>query len=265
MRALLWLFAILLLAFLLAPIGIVMATSFDPSPFMQFPPRHLSPHWYTHFFASDHWVQPTLLSLRVALVVTACSTLLGTLAAIGLVRGEFDGRTALEMFLLSPMVVPIVVLALGLFFLFSSAHLLDHPAALYLGHTIVATPLVIILVRAGLRTTDPTMERAARSLGASAWRALWHVTLPAIRESIIAGAIFSFLVSFDEVVIAIFVGGPSATTLPKQMWESIRFEIDPTLTAIASMLTLLAIALLLGGELVAWRHIQRRRAPAAPG
>jgi ABC-type spermidine/putrescine transport system permease subunit II len=149
-----------------------------------------------------------------------------------------------------------VVLALGLFFLFSSAHLLDHPVALYLGHTIVATPLVIIMVRAGLRTTDASMERAARSLGASAWSAMRYVTLPSIRESIIAAAIFSFLVSFDEVVIAIFVGGPDATTLPKQMWESIRFEIDPTLTAIASMLTLLAVVVLIVGEVVGGKRGQ---------
>ena len=113
---------------------------------------------------------------------------------------------------------------------------------------------MIILVRAGLRTADPAMERAARSLGANAWRTLRHVTLPAIRESIIAAAVFSFLVSFDEVVIAIFVGGPDATTLPKQMWESIRFEIDPTLTAIASMLTLLAVLVLIVGELVGARR-----------
>lgn len=254
MRILLWLLCSLLLVFLLAPIGIVMATSLNPSPYMEFPPRAFSLHWYANFFTSDHWVQPALLSLRVAVVVTLCSTVLGTLAAIGLVRGSFRGRAAMEMFLLSPMVVPIVVLALGMFFLFSSAHLLDRPIALYLGHTVVATPLVIILVRAGLRTADPAMERAARSLGANAWRTLRYVTLPSIRESIIAGAIFSFLVSFDEVVIAIFVGGPSATTLPKQMWESIRFEIDPTLTAIASMLTLLAIAVLAGAELVSGRR-----------
>jgi ABC-type spermidine/putrescine transport system permease subunit II len=254
MRALLWLFCCLLLVFLVAPIVIVMATSLGPSPYMEFPPRQISLHWYENFFASDHWVQPALLSLRVAVVVMLCSTVLGTLAAIGLVRGSFRGRAVLEMFLLSPVVVPIVVLALGLFFLFSTVHLLDRPLGLYLGHTIVATPLVIILVRAGLRTADPAMERAARSLGASAWRTMRHVTLPSIRESIIAGAIFSFLVSFDEVVIAIFIGGPSATTLPKQMWESIRFEIDPTLTAIASMLTLLAIAVLVAGEVVVGRR-----------
>lgn len=191
MRIVLWAFGVLLLTFLLAPIAIVMATSLSSSPYMEFPPRDISLHWYANFFGSQHWVDPALLSLRVALVVTVCSTALGTLAAIGLVRGSFRARAALEMFLLSPMVVPIVVLALGLFFLFSSAHLLDRPIALYLGHTLVATPLVIILVRAGLRTTDPAMERAARSLGANGWRTLYYVTLPTIRESIIAGAVFS--------------------------------------------------------------------------
>jgi putative spermidine/putrescine transport system permease protein len=156
----------------------------------------------------------------------------------------------LEMFFISPMVVPVIVLALGLFFLFSSAHLLDKPVALYLGHTLVATPLVIVLVRAGLRVTDPSLELAARSLGASYWRTMRYITLPAIRESIAAAAIFSFLVSFDEVVIAIFVGGPDATTLPKRMWETIRFEIDPTLTAVSTLVTLVAVVVLVAAELL---------------
>jgi ABC-type spermidine/putrescine transport system permease subunit II len=247
---LLWVFCGALILFLVAPIVIVMITSFNPSPYMDFPPRHLSLRWYANFFSSAEWIEPTLLSLRIALVVTVAATVLGTLAAIGIVRGRFRGRQVLEMFFISPMVVPVVVLALGLFFLFSSAHLLDRPVALYLGHTLIATPLVIVLVRAGLRVTDPSLELAARSLGASYWRTLRHVTLPSIRESIAAAAIFSFLASFDEVVIAIFVGGPSATTLPKRMWETIRFEIDPTLTAVSSVLTLVAFAVLVAAELL---------------
>lgn len=249
-RVLLWVFCGLLILFLIAPIVVVMITSFNASPYMDFPPRHLSLHWYENFFTSAHWLEPALLSLRVALVVTISATILGTLAAIGIVRGRFRGRQALEMFFISPMVVPIVVLALGLFFLSSSAHLLDKPPALYLGHTLVATPLVIVLVGAGLRAADPSLELAARSLGANYWRTLRHVTLPSIRESIAAAAIFSFLVSFDEVVIAIFVGGPDATTLPKRMWETIRFEIDPTLTAVSSVLTLVAIIVLVAAELL---------------
>ncbi len=249
-RALLWLLCGLVILFLVAPIVIVMITSLNDSPYMEFPPRHLSLRWYRNFFASAQWLDPALLSLRVALVVMVCATVLGTMAAIGIVRGEFRGRRALEMFFVSPMVVPVVVLALGLFFLFSGAHLLDRPIALYLGHTLIATPLAIVLVRAGLQASDPSLQLAARSLGAGYWRALFNVTLPSIRESVAAAAVFTFLISFDEVVIAIFVGGPDATTLPKRMWESIRFEIDPTLTAISTLLTLLAIAVLVSAELL---------------
>lgn len=258
-RALLWGFGVVLLLFLIAPIGIVVVTSLNPSPYMDFPPRELSLHWYANFFASPHWTGPALLSLRVALIVSAVSTVLGTSAAIGIVRGRFPGRQLIEVFLISPMVVPIVVLALGLFFLFSATHLLNRWPALVLGHTVVAMPIVVILVRAGLRTADPAMELAARSLGANFFRALWLVTLPAIRESIAAAAIFSFLISFDEVVVAVFVGGPDATTLPKRMWETIRFEIDPTLTAISSLLTLLVVLVLLAAE--GARRLGARGAP----
>lgn len=243
-RAALWGLCALLLVFLIAPILVVMVTSLNDSQYMEFPPRTWSLRWYANFFGSAQWTGPALLSLRVALVVSVCATVLGTLAAIGIVRGRFRGRQVLEMFLISPMVVPIVVMALGLFFLFSTVHLLDRPVALYLGHTVVATPLVIVLVRAGLRATDPSLELAARSLGANAWRTLIYVTLPAIRASLAAAAVFAFLVSFDEVVIAIFVGGPESTTLPKRMWETIRFEIDPTLTAVSSLLTLVAVFVL---------------------
>ena len=178
-RVLLWVFCSALLLFLVAPIAIVMITSLNASPYMDFPPRQLSLRWYANFFGSAQWIEPTLLSLRIALVVTVSSTVLGTLAAIGIVRGRFRGRQGLEMFFISPMVVPVVVLALGLFFLFSSAHLLDKPVALYLGHTLVATPLVIVLVRAGLLKPkgDPqrycvkkySRSQLARNLTNEAW------------------------------------------------------------------------------------------------
>lgn len=109
----------------------------------------------------------------------------------------------------------------------------DSPRVLALGHTVIATPTVIVIVMAALRVSDPAMELAACSLGANYWRALWFVTIPSIRPALVAGAAFAFLISFDDVVIAIFLGGPDATTLPKRMWETIRFEIDPTLTAIS--------------------------------
>jgi len=245
-RAALWILCAVLIVFLIAPILVIVVTSFNDSPYLEFPPRRLSLRWYGTFFTSAHWYEPALLSLRVALVTMVSATLLGTAAALGIVRGQFPGKRSLELFLISPMVVPIVVLALGFYFLFSGYHLLGTPVALYLGHTTLATPLVIVLVLSALRVSDPSLELAARSLGANYWWALWHATIPAIRPAILSGAAFAFLMSFDEVVIAIFVGGPDATTLPKRMWETIRFEIDPTLTAISSLLTLLAVVVLVG-------------------
>jgi len=249
-RVVLWVLAGLLLVFLVAPIVVIMITSFNGTPYMEFPPRSLSLRWYANFFTSPHWYETALLSLRVALLTMVAATVLGTAAAIGLVRGSFPGRRALEAFFISPMVVPIVVIALGFYFLFSGYRLLDTSLALFLGHTVIATPIVIVIVRAALQTTNPAMEFAARSLGANFWRSLWYVTLPSVKAAIGSAAAFAFLISFDDVVIAIFVAGPNSTTLPKRMWETIRFEIDPTLTAISSLLTVLAVIVLVGVELL---------------
>ena len=249
-RRLLWTYCVLTLAFLCAPIAIVVVVSFNATEFIQFPPQSWSLRWYQNYFKGRQWLEPTLLSLRVAVVTMGLSTVLGTAAAIGLVRGRFRGRRALEFFFVSPMVVPSIVLAIGLYLLFARFRLVGQPLALYLAHTVVATPLVIVIVSAALKTTDAAIELAARSLGAGYFRTLWHVTLPAILPAVISGAAFAFLVSFDEVVLAIFLGGPTTTTLPKRMWESVRFEIDPTLTAISTLLVLIPIVILAGVELV---------------
>jgi len=249
-RMVLWALASLLMVFLIAPIVVIMITSFNGTPYMEFPPKSLSLRWYANFFTSAQWYNTALLSLRVALATMMAATVLGTTAAIGIVRGEFPGRRALEAFFISPMVVPIVVIALGFYFMFSAYGLINTALGLFLGHTVIATPLVIVVVRAALQTTNPAMEFAARSLGANFWRSLWYVTLPSVKAAIVSAAAFAFLISFDDVVIAIFVAGPDSTTLPKRMWESIRFEIDPTLTAISSLLTVIAMIVLIGVEFV---------------
>jgi ABC-type spermidine/putrescine transport system permease subunit II len=248
-RRLLWTYGVLTLVFLCAPMVVVVVVSFNASEFIQFPPRAWSLRWYQNYFTARQWVEPTLLSLRIAAVTMVLSTLLGTAAAIGITRGRFRGRRALEFFFVSPMVVPSIVLAIGLYLLLARFKMVGQPVALYLAHTVVATPLVIVIVSAALRTTDQAIELAARSLGAGYFRALWHVTLPAILPAVISGAAFAFLASFDEVVLAIFLGGPATTTLPKRMWESVRFEIDPTLTAISTLLVLIPIVILGGVEI----------------
>lgn len=243
-RRALWVYCGLTLAFLVAPIAIVIAVSFNATEFIEFPPRAWSLRWYRNYLGSSQWVEPTLLSLRIAAVTTVLATVLGTAAAIGLVRGRFRGRRALEFFFVSPMVMPTIVLAIGLYLLFARFKIVGHPMALYLAHTVVAAPLVIVIVSAALKTTDSAIELAARSLGAGYFRTLWHVTLPAIMPAVISGAAFAFLLSFDEVVLSIFLGGPTTTTLPKRMWESVRYEIDPTLTAISTLLVVVPILIL---------------------
>jgi ABC-type spermidine/putrescine transport system permease subunit II len=233
-RRLLWATSIATLVFLCAPIVIVVVVSFNASEFIQFPPQGWSLRWYRNYFGARQWLEPTLLSLRVALVTMVLASALGTAAAIGLTRGRFRGRRALELFFVSPMIVPTIVLAIGLYLLFARFRLVGQP----------------VVLSAALRTTDSAIELAARSLGAGYFRTLWHVTLPAIRPAVISGAAFAFLVSFDEVVLAIFLGGPATTTLPKRMWESVRYEIDPTLTAISTLLVLIPIIALAGVEAV---------------
>ena len=249
-RPLLWTCCVLTLVFLCAPILIVVVVSFNASEFIEFPPRAWSLRWYQNYLGARQWVEPTLLSLRIAFVTMVLATVLGTAAAIGLTRGRFRGRRMLEFFFVSPMVMPTIVLAIGLYLLFARFKLVGQPLALYLAHTVVAAPLVIVIVSAALKTTDSAIELAARSLGAGYFRTLWHVTLPAILPSVVSGAAFAFLLSFDEVVLAIFLGGPATTTLPKRMWESVRYEIDPTLTAISTLLVIIPIVILTGVEIV---------------
>jgi putative spermidine/putrescine transport system permease protein len=234
--------------FLVLPILIIVPTSFNASAYMDFPPKGWSLRWYRAYFESRAWTEPTWLSLRVALATTGIATALGTLAAFGLVRGRFRGRRALEYFLLSPMIVPHIVFAVGAYLLFARVALVGRPAALYLAHTVVAIPLVVVVVASALRTYDRTLEQAARSLGAGYAQTLRHVTIPLIRPAILSAAAFAFLISFDEVILAIFLGGPGATTLPKKMWDSVRYEIDPTLTAIATLLVVLSVVLLAVAE-----------------
>lgn len=263
-RVALWIVASAVLFFLLLPLAIIVPSSFSASAYMEFPPRGLSLQWYRNYLGSRAWVEPTLLSLRVAIVTMVISTLAGTLAAFGLVRGRFPGRRALEFFLLSPMIVPVIVFAIGCYFLFSKAKLVDTPAALYLSHSIVATPLVVIIVGSALRTFDRAIEQAARSLGAGYTRALWYVTIPLLRPAILSAAAFAFLTSFDEVVLSVFLGGPAATTLPKRMWDNVRHEIDPTITAVASILIAASILVLALSEFFR-RMAERSRTVGSSG
>lgn len=243
-RLVLWAFSLLVVVFLLAPIVVIVVVSFDDTTLFEFPPRSWSLRWYAALLGSREWREAFVLSTALAAMVTALSLVLGVPAAYALARGRFAGRRAVEFMLVSPMVVPVIVLALALYMAFAPLGLVGRPAGLLLAHTVLALPVVVVIVGAAFRRSDPALELAARACGASFPRAFWHVALPAVRPAVISGGAFAFLTSFDEVVLALFLGGPNAATLPKRIWEAVKFELDPSLTAISTLLiavTLLAL------------------------
>jgi putative spermidine/putrescine transport system permease protein len=248
-RGLLWLLAILTIVFLLAPILVIIAVSFNDTSLFGFPPQRWSLRWYFALWESRSWREAGWLSLWLACLVALASLVLGVPAAYGLVRGRFPGRAVIEALLVSPMVVPVIVLALGLYMLFSAAGLIGSAVALFLAHTLLALPVVIVVVGAAFRRQDGAVELAARSCGASFPRAFWHVVLPSVRPAVLSGGIFAFLTSFDEVVLTLFLGGPRTTTIPKKIWESVKFELDPSLTAVSTILIILSVVGLLVVEL----------------
>jgi putative spermidine/putrescine transport system permease protein len=241
----LWLLAVATATFLLAPVVVIIAVSFNSTALFTFPPPHWSTRWYVSLWESRSWREAGLFSVTLASFVALASLCLGVPAAYGLARDRFRGRKLLEGLLISPMVVPAIVLALGLYMLFSPLHLIGTPVGLFLAHTLLAIPIVVIIVGAACRRLEPSIELAARSCGATFARAFWLVVLPSIRPAVISAGAFAFLTSFDEVVLNLFLGGPQTTTLPKKIWESVKFELDPSLTAVSTILIAVSVAALL--------------------
>jgi putative spermidine/putrescine transport system permease protein len=229
--------AMAIMAFLLIPSLIVAWISFGDSNQIVFPPRGYSLILFERFFSEEGWVSATLLSLRVAIWSTIVAILLGIPAAYSLTRGNFPGRRILALFLLSPVMVPSVVIALALYVYFFAINLGQGELKLVLAHSVVTLPFVIITAAAGIRNIDPNLERAATIMGGSKFLVLRRVTIPLLMPSIVAGALFAFLISFDEVVITWFVANAGYTTLPVKMFSSIQFEVSPVLAAISTMLT----------------------------
>jgi len=233
------------LLFLIFPIFIVIPISFSSSLYLEFPPKGFSLQWYRKFFNSYEWTSSLFISIQVAVATTILATILGTLASFSFVRGKFKGKEALYPFMLSPMVIPIIIFAIACYFFFSKLHLIGTKTGLIAAHTILAVPFVMINVSATLKGFDVNLEKAALNLGANHIQAFLHVTFPLIRPGIVAGALFAFITSFDEIVIAMFISGTSAVTLPKRMLEGIRSEINPTISAVSSIEIIAVIIILL--------------------
>lgn len=234
----------LVCVFLLLPTLAVIPISFTETDFIIFPPHGFSLRWYEVFFTDRNWRTATLNSVVVATFTTVLATFLGTLLALAL-RGLRSGQIRVVMwFVLLPIVAPTIVTAVALYSSFSQLGIVGTHAGLVLAHTLYAVPFVVINVSAVSQKIDWRIVDAARSLGVGPIGAFWKVTFPAILPGILAGAVFSFLTSFDEVVIALFISGSGAVTLPVQMWSGIRFEISPAVAAASCILLIISLVLL---------------------
>nr|WP_240545071.1 ABC transporter permease [Sinorhizobium fredii] len=229
----------------MAPILAIIPLSFNSEPFFTYPMPGFSLRWYEAVFASVDWQLSARNSFIVAALATVLATALGTLAAIGLNRPDCPWRMALSAIIISPIVIPLVVAAVGIFYFYADIGLLNTLTGLVLSHTALGAPFVMITVAATLAGFDHRLMRAAASLGAPPVTAFRRVMLPIIMPGVVSGAIFAFVTSFDDVVVALFITGAEQKTLPRQMWSGLREQISPAITAVATLLIIVAAALML--------------------
>jgi putative spermidine/putrescine transport system permease protein len=254
----LWAFCILVLAFLILPIVIIVPLSFSSGTFLTFPMPGLSLRWYEEFLASDAWRLSLRNSVVVASATTVLATVLGTLAALGLSRARLPGQGVIMALIVSPMIVPVVIVAVGVYFAYAPFGLTSSLIGLTLAHTALAAPFVVITVSATLQGFDHNQARAGASLGGSPAVVFFRIVLPLILPGVISGALFAFVTSFDEVVVALFVTGPAERTLPRQMFNGIRENISPVIAAAATLVILLSVLLLTVLELLRRRSERLR-------
>lgn len=253
-----WAFRILcggVLLFLILPVLVIVPLSFNVSSFLTYPLDGFSLRWYQEIFSPNG---PWLAALKNSLIVAPFATLLamslGTLAAVGLNKADFPGKGLILALLISPMVVPLVIVAVGMYFFFAQVGLLNSFLGLVLAHAVLGTPFVVITVNATLQGFDHNQVRAGASLGANPLQVFFKVVLPQILPGVASGGLFAFATSFDEVVVALFIASPSERTLPMQMFSGIRENISPAIAAMATIMIILSALLLLIMELLRRRN-----------
>ena len=248
----------LVLLFLIVPVLVIVPRSFNSGSFLVYPLQGVSLRWYEALFSSADWMRSLKNSMLIAPAATALAMIFGTLAAIGLTRGEFRGKSLVMTLLISPLVVPVVIVGVASYLFFAPLGMGNSYLSLILVHSVLGVPFVIITVSATLQGFNHNLVRAAASLGASPLTAFFRVTLPLIAPGVISGALFAFATSFDEVVVTLFLAGPEQITLPRQMFSGIRENLSPTIAAAATLLIAFSVALLLTLEWLRGRSEKMR-------
>ncbi|PZU91302.1 MAG: polyamine ABC transporter permease [Chelatococcus sp.] len=254
----------LILLFLVAPILVVFPLSLSSGELLVLPTPGYSLRWYEDFFTSGRWLDATRNSFVVGFATMVLATLLGTLAAFGLFLGRFRGKAVLLAVLSLPMVTPVIVTAIAMYFALSLVGLGSTLTGLVLAHTVLSVPFVLLTVLASLQTFDANLLRAAASLGANPATSFRRVVLPLIAPGVATGALFAFATSFDELVVALFIASPGQFTLPRQMYAGLREFLSPTIAAAAVLLILFSALLLAVNEYIRSRAKARGAAPETP-
>jgi putative spermidine/putrescine transport system permease protein len=238
-------FCTLVLLYLILPILIIAPMSFSGARFLTFPPPSLSLRWYEEYVGNPAWMQATRVTLSVALLTVVIATPLGVAAAYAISQSKWRGMRVIHMTLLLPLVVPIIITAVGIFFVYAKVGLVATMTGLVLANVMLGLPYVVISVVAGLQSFDATQEMVARSLGMGRLRSFFAVTLPQIKASVITGGIFAFISAMDETIVALFISGGQYQPLTKRMFTALRDEIDPTIAAISTLMTAASFLLVL--------------------
>jgi ABC-type spermidine/putrescine transport system permease subunit I len=249
-RQSLWVIGLTVIAFLALPAIFVIPVSFTEAGFLSWPPQGFDTKWYTGIFETDVWVNAAFRSFIVATLAAFFGMCLGVPAAFFLVRQRFFGKSALFAFLVAPIIIPNIIIAVSLFYLYSRMGIVGTTIGLVFGHTVLAIPYVVITVMAVIKNYDVRLDQAAWTLGANKVKTLWLITFPVVRAGMIAAFMFAFIISFDELTIALFVTGGEVTTLPKQMWDDALLRVSPTLAAIATLLLLFMSGVILTSEIL---------------
>lgn len=237
-------FCLFVYIFLLAPIVVVLLSSLTTTEFIVFPPKGITLRWYVELVHHPEFMQSFILSIMVALGTSILSTIFGTLASIAIVRYQFRGKTAIVQLVGSPLLIPSVVFGVALLQFYSWIGLAASPVALIIGHIILTVPFVMRLVVASLVGFDRSIEQAAMNLGAGSFRVFFQITLPVIKSGVIAGAIFAFITSFDDLTVALFIISTDVVTLPVRIYTYMQYQYDPIITSVSSIMILLTIVLM---------------------
>lgn len=237
--------AILVFIFLLIPMVVIVMASLNAGEYLTFPPQGLSFRWYEEVLKSDRWLQSFRLSGTVMVLTVPISLLIGILASYAIVRNDFPGKAFVSTLLLTPLVIPQIVLGLAFLDYFSRLGLLDSILGLVFAHVVVTLPYVIRSVSVSVQGLDPRMEMAAKNLGANPLQVFRRITLPLIRPGIVAGAIFASIISFGELGVTLFIAGANTPTLPVRIFGFTEFNFDPTINAVSTLFIVLAIVLLI--------------------